>query len=72
MTKQNKILVSFKMLFIFQFEQFVVSYMHEVFDMDSLVTSHPIYGPVNTPADMHAIFDFTAYAKVSGRLALTQ
>lgn len=65
-------MASFILLFIFQFEQFIVSYMHDVFDMDSLVTSHPIYGPVNTPADMHAIFDFTAYAKVSGRLVSRQ
>jgi len=38
--------------------------MHEAFDIDSAVTSHPIYGPVETPADINAIFDNIAYAKV--------
>ena len=38
--------------------------MHDVLDFDGLVTSHPIYVPVNNPDEINEIFDRISYAKV--------
>ena len=48
----------------FQFDQFVFD-LYEVFEMDALVTSHPIYVPVNNPDEINEIFDAISYSKVS-------
>lgn len=49
--------------FTFQFEQFVVHEVHDAFEFDGLVTSHPIYVPVNNPDEINEIFDRISYAK---------
>ena len=49
---------------LFQFEQFIIE-LYDVFDADSLVTSHPIYVPVNNPVEIKEIFDAISYGKVS-------
>ena len=48
----------------FQFEQFVAEDLHDVFDFDGLVTSHPIYVPVYHPDEINEIFDRISYGKV--------
>ena len=50
---------------VFQFEQFIVEDVHDVFDFDGLVTSHPIYVPVYHPDEINEIFDRISYGKVS-------
>lgn len=49
---------------LFQFEQFVFEEVHRVFDIDCLVTSHPIYVPVQNPDELNEIFDAISYSKV--------
>ncbi|KAH3881111.1 hypothetical protein DPMN_005033 [Dreissena polymorpha] len=44
------------------FEQFVLD-IYEVFDIDALVTSHPIYVPVFNPDEINEIFDTISYSK---------
>ena len=51
---------------MFQFEQFIVEDVHDVFDFDGLVTSHPIYVPVYHPDEINEIFDRISYGKVRG------
>ena len=34
-------------------------------DFDALVTSHPVYVPVNHPDEINEIFDRISYVKVS-------
>ena len=48
----------------FQEEEFVVSEMQYVMRLDGLVSSHPIYQPVNLPDELYAIFDAITYYKV--------
>jgi len=38
--------------------------IHDAFEFDSLVTSHPIYVPVNHPDEIAEIFDGISYSKV--------
>ncbi|XP_041356302.1 aminopeptidase N-like [Gigantopelta aegis] len=45
------------------FEQFVVEDLQSVFNFDALVTSHPVYVPVNHPDEINEIFDRISYAK---------
>ncbi|XP_060551724.1 aminopeptidase N-like isoform X2 [Ruditapes philippinarum] len=45
------------------FEQFVINEVHQAMEFDSLVTSHPIYVPVDNPDEIHEIFDTISYAK---------
>ncbi|XP_052782181.1 putative aminopeptidase-2 isoform X1 [Mya arenaria] len=45
------------------FEQFINEDLHRVFDIDSLVTSHPIYVPVSHPDEINEIFDGISYSK---------
>ncbi|KAK7096269.1 hypothetical protein V1264_005581 [Littorina saxatilis] len=45
------------------FEQFVAEDLHNVFDFDGLVTSHPIYVPVYHPDEINEIFDRISYGK---------
>ncbi|KAK3108903.1 hypothetical protein FSP39_018341 [Pinctada imbricata] len=45
------------------FEQFTISEVQEAFDFDGLVTSHPIYAPVENPDQINEIFDSISYAK---------
>ena len=52
-------------MFIFQFDQFVVIDLQDVFNFDGLISSHPIYVPVNHPEEISAIFDRISYGKVS-------
>lgn len=51
-------------LVFIQFEQFVAETTHAAFEFDSLVTSHPIYVPVDNPDEIHEIFDAISYDKV--------
>lgn len=46
-------------------EQFVAIEMHDAFEFDCLVTSHPIYSPVNDPDEIAEIFDGISYSKVN-------
>ena len=52
-------------LLTFQFDQFVVIDLQDVFNFDGLISSHPIYVPVNHPEEISAIFDRISYGKVS-------
>ena len=52
-------------VFTFQFDQFVVIDLQDVFNFDGLISSHPIYVPVNHPEEISAIFDRISYGKVS-------
>ncbi|XP_053377176.1 aminopeptidase N-like isoform X1 [Mercenaria mercenaria] len=45
------------------FEQFVAHTTHAAFEFDSLVSSHPIYVPVENPDEIHEIFDSISYDK---------
>ncbi|XP_046380097.2 aminopeptidase N-like [Haliotis rufescens] len=45
------------------FEQFVVEDLQDVFDFDSLISSHPVYVPVAHPDEINEIFDRISYAK---------
>jgi len=49
---------------VFQFEQFVVEDLQSVFDIDGLISSHPVYVPVSHPDEINEIFDRISYAKV--------
>ncbi|XP_067128251.1 aminopeptidase N-like [Centruroides vittatus] len=44
-------------------QQFVVDDLQEVFELDSLKTSHPISVPVNNPDEITEIFDSISYKK---------
>lgn len=48
-------------------EQFIVIELHDAFEFDSLVTSHPIYAPVKSPDEINEIFDGISYSKVEHR-----
>lgn len=52
-------------------DQFIVSELQNVFHMDQLATSHPVYIPVNHPDEINEIFDQISYAKV-GQISLIQ
>ncbi|CAG2231962.1 ANPEP [Mytilus edulis] len=45
------------------FDQFVVEDLQDVFNLDGLVTSHPIYVPVAHPSQINEIFDGISYKK---------
>ncbi|KAL4227197.1 hypothetical protein ACF0H5_015170 [Mactra antiquata] len=45
------------------FEEFVIDTLHWAFEFDSLVTSHPIYVPVDNPSEIQEIFDSISYDK---------
>ena len=45
--------------------QAVADYIQSVMLEDSLVTSHPVYQPVNDPIEIIQLFDGIAYFKVS-------
>lgn len=45
------------------FDQFVVSDVQDVFNFDGLISSHPLYVPVNHPSEINEIFDRISYAK---------
>ncbi|CAC5387007.1 ANPEP [Mytilus coruscus] len=47
------------------FEQFVVDDLQDVFNLDGLVTSHPLYVPVSNPSQINEIFDKISYEKGS-------
>ena len=49
----------------FQKELFIVDDLHQVFESDSLTSSHPIFVPVKNPSQIREIFDTISYAKVS-------
>ena len=49
---------------LFQFDQFVVGDLQDVFNFDGLISSHPLYVPVNHPDEISEIFDRISYAKV--------
>ena len=49
---------------IFQMDQFVTLELQRVFKLDQLANSHPIYVPVNHPAEINEIFDSISYSKV--------
>lgn len=51
------------LIFILQFEQFILD-LYDVFEIDCLVTSHPIYVPVQNPDEINEIFDTISYSKV--------
>lgn len=53
------------MLFLFQWDQFVLDELYGTFSIDAFVTSHPIYVPVKTVAEMESVFDTISYSKVS-------
>ena len=53
------------MFLLFQFDQFVVADVQDVFNFDGLISSHPLYVPVNHPSEINEIFDRISYAKVS-------
>lgn len=44
-------------------QQFVVDDLQEVFELDSLKSSHPISVPVNNPDEINEIFDSISYGK---------
>lgn len=44
-------------------DQFVVIELHNVFEMDSLESSHPVSVVVDNPAQINEIFDRISYAK---------
>lgn len=50
---------------LFQWEQFVLDELYGTFSIDAFVTSHPIYVPVKTVAEMESVFDTISYSKVS-------
>lgn len=50
----------------FQWDQFVLDELYGTFSIDAFVTSHPIYVPVKTVAEMESVFDTISYSKVSG------
>ncbi|XP_076438803.1 LOW QUALITY PROTEIN: aminopeptidase N-like [Babylonia areolata] len=54
------------------FDQFVVEDLHDVFDFDGLVTSHPIYVPVYHPDEINEIFDRISYGKGACVIAMMQ
>ena len=68
MTFSMSFLLCFNLIYCFflcfQFEQFVFD-IYEVFEIDALVTSHPIYVPVDNPDEINEIFDAISYSKVS-------
>ena len=43
----------------------MADYIQSVMLEDSLVTSHPVYQPVNDPIEIIQLFDGIAYFKVS-------
>ncbi|KAK7497860.1 hypothetical protein BaRGS_00010994 [Batillaria attramentaria] len=45
------------------FDQYIIEDVQDVFDFDSLVTSHPVYVPVSHPDEINEIFDRISYAK---------
>ena len=55
-------------IYFFQFEQIIFDLYDKVFVDDALVTSHPIYIPVNNPIEIGQIFDAISYEKVMYRL----
>lgn len=44
-------------------DQFVVVELHNVFELDSLESSHPVSVKVDNPAQINDIFDRISYAK---------
>lgn len=44
-------------------DQFVVIELHNVFELDSLESSHPVSVKVDNPAQINDIFDRISYAK---------
>ncbi|KAL8559955.1 hypothetical protein ACOMHN_041426 [Nucella lapillus] len=54
------------------FDQFVVEDLHDVLDVDGLVTSHPIYIPVYHPDEINEIFDRISYGKGACVIAMMQ
>ena len=45
-------------------EQFVISDLEPVFELDSLGTSHPVRVDVGAPSEINEIFDSISYNKV--------
>ena len=48
----------------FQEAQFVTDAMQDVLQIDGLMSSHPVYQPVNHPDQISQVFDTIAYSKV--------
>ena len=42
----------------------MVGDLQDVFNFDGLISSHPLYVPVNHPDEISEIFDRISYAKV--------
>lgn len=47
-----------------QLDSFVTKAVHRAMDMDGYVSSHPVYVPVATPAQITEVFDSISYYKV--------
>ena len=43
----------------------MISELHDAFNFDGLISSHPVYVPVYHPDEINEIFDRISYAKVS-------
>ena len=55
------------MIILYQDDQFVIEDLQRVMRLDGLITSHPVYQPVNDPGEIDALFDTITYAKVYWR-----
>ena len=53
--------------FRFQEDDMILDKVQDVMVADSLATSHPVFMPADTPAQISAIFDSITYDKVSAR-----
>ena len=51
------------LFYLLQFDQFVLD-TQDVFNFDGLISSHPLYVPVNHPDEIGEIFDKISYTKV--------
>ena len=49
---------------LLQFDEFIVYVLQDALEFDGLVSSHPIYVPVNNPDEINEIFDTISYSKV--------
>lgn len=54
-------------------QQFTVTKMHIVFEVDSLATSHPMSMPVSKRNEINELFDSIPYAKgIPGNIVMTR
>ncbi|KAK3602015.1 hypothetical protein CHS0354_027018 [Potamilus streckersoni] len=54
------------------FQQFVTETLHSAFEFDALVTSHPLFAPVQNPDEINEIFDSISYDKGASMIQMAQ